>query len=50
MKMDTAEDSDNVENGPKIRTTRTDPAPAHQIVAITTPTRDIMGNDTVSTI
>ena len=50
MEMDTAEDSDNVENGPKIHNTRMDPAPAFQIVATTKPSRNIMGNGTVSTV
>ena len=50
MEMGTAEDSDNVENGPKIHTSRMDPAPSFQIVATTTPSRDIMGTGTVSTI
>ena len=48
--MDTVEDSDNVENGLKINTTRMDSAPIFQTVATTTPSRDFMGPGTVSAI
>jgi hypothetical protein len=50
MGMDPAEDSDNVENGPKILNIRMDSAPAFQTVATTTPPRDFMGTGTASTI
>jgi hypothetical protein len=50
MGMDPAEDSDNVENGPKIHTIIMDSAPAFHNVATTTPPRDFMGTGIASTI
>jgi hypothetical protein len=50
VRIDTEEDSNSVENGPVVHTTRMDTAPTIQIVATTTPSCGFMGPGTVSAI